>query len=141
MFKVFLESNSEKIRRLILYVVFGAAGTLANVLIFAILAEKCGLNYLLANLAAWIFSVVFAFLTNKSWVFGSKSWEFPLWLKECALFALARIATCIFDMGYMFAAISVFGWHKTASKIIANIVVIIANYALSRLWIFKAKSN
>lgn len=141
MFKVFLKPNREKFRRFFLYGIFGVAGTLVNVLIFAILAEKCGVNYLLANLAAWIFSVVFAFVTNKIWVFESKSWVFPLWLKECALFTLARIATCVFDMGYMFIAVSVFGWHKTASKIIANIVVIIANYALSRLLIFKAKAN
>lgn len=139
-FRSFLSANSQKLRRLFLYAVFGAAGTAVNVLIFVLLAEKCGANYLAANLAAWIFSVAFAFATNKAFVFESRSWAFPLWLKECAAFTLARIATCVFDWGCMFLAVSVLGWSKTASKIIANIIVVIANYALSRIWIFRTKS-
>lgn len=133
--------NKNRFTELFWYGFFGAISTAVNILIFYLLSQKIGIHYIAANAVAWIFSIIFAFATNKIFVFKSKSWKFRVWTKEFFQFALARIATCIFDMGYMFAAISVFGWHKTASKIIANIVVIIANYALSRLWIFKEKSN
>lgn len=133
--------NKEKISELFCYAFFGATGTIINVLIFYFFAQNLSVHYMLSNLIAWIFSVAFAFVTNKIWVFKSSSWAFSLWLKECLQFVFARIATCVFDMGYMFLAVSIFGWNKTVSKIIANIIVIIANYILSKMWIFRKKEN
>lgn len=132
----FLAEHKEKLAELFWYAFFGAAGTLVNILIFVVLTKFCSVNYLVSNFLAWIFSVAFAFITNKIWVFKSSSWKFPHWLKECAQFLAARIATLFFDMGYMFAAVSFFHFDETISKIIANAVVIIANYFLSKLWIF-----
>ena len=116
---------------------FGVLGTVVNILIFWGLSQKIGVNYLFANFVAWIFSVAFAFVTNKIWVFKSKSWSFSVWMKECIQFVFARIGTCVFDMGYMFFAISLLHFDETISKIVANFVVVILNYVLSKLWIFK----
>lgn len=131
----------EKIKEPFLYVFFGAVGTVVNILIFVLLSEKCNVQYMVANIVAWFFSVAFAFVTNKFWVFKSKSWISSIWIKECIQFIFARIATCVFDIGYMFVAISILNWNKTLSKIIANAIVIIANYALSRFFIFKNQTN
>ena len=129
----------EKIKEVFLYVFFGAVGTVVNILIFVLLSEKCNVQYMVANIVAWVFSVAFAFVTNKLWVFKSKSWTFSVWIKECIQFIFARIATCVFDIGYMFVAISIFNWNKTLSKIMANAIVIIANYVFSRFFIFKKR--
>lgn len=129
--------NKAKFWEIFWYGFFGALGTAVNIAIFWALSQKACVNYLLANFAAWVFSVAFAFVTNKIWVFKSKSWTFPVWAKECAEFTLARIVTCVFDMGYMFVAVSILHFDETISKIIANTVVIITNYTLSKLWIFK----
>ena len=128
--------NKDKLLEFFWYVFFVAVGTVVNVVIFYLLSQKIGVNYLLANFVAWVFSVVFAFVTNKIWVFKSKSWAFSVWAKECAEFTLGRILTCVFDMGYMFVAVSVLHFDETISKIIANAIVVITNYALSKLWIF-----
>ena len=127
----------KKYKNIILYGVFGIIGTAVNVALFVFLSEKCALHYMVSNIIAWIFSVAFAFVTNKIWVFDSKRWIFPLWLKECLSFFLARVATCVFDVGYMFVAVSLLGQDKTISKVIANVIVIIANYIFSKFFIFK----
>jgi len=54
---------------------------------------------------------------------------------------IARIGTCVFDMGYMFVAISLLQFGETVSKVIANIIVVLLNYILSKIWIFKQKNN
>lgn len=122
------------------YIFFGVVGTFVNVFIFYLLSQKIGIYYLLANLVAWVFSVAFAFVTNKIYVFKSKSWCFSVWIKECIQFVFARIGTCGFDMLYMFVAVSILHFDKTFSKVIANVIVVILNYTLSKLWIFKNKN-
>lgn len=129
--------NKEKFWELFWYGFFGVVGTLINILIFYLLSQLLSVNYMVANLVAWVFSVAFAFVTNKIWVFKSKTWAFSVWLKECIHFVLARIGTCVFDMGYMFVSISLLHFNETISKIISNVIVIILNYVLSKIWIFR----
>ena len=133
--------TKERIWEFFWYALFGVIGTVINILIFYLLSQKCGVPYLVANFIAWVFSVAFAFVTNKIWVFKSKSWVFPMWFKECVQFIIARIGTCVFDMGYMFVAISLLDFDETISKIVANVIVVILNYILSKLWIFKRERN
>lgn len=133
--------TKERIWELFWYAFFGVIGTVINILIFYLLSQKCGIPYLIANFVAWVFSVAFAFVTNKIWVFRSKTWAFPMWFKECVQFTIARIGTCVFDMVYMFVAISICNFNETISKVIANIIVIILNYVLSKIWIFKKKEG
>lgn len=129
--------DKQKLLEIFLYLFFGALVTVINILCFVLLTEKFSFPYMLSNLIAWIVAVAVAFVTNKIWVFRSHSWKITIWFKECVQFVIARLATCIFDMGYMFVAVSLFDWNKTISKIIANVFVIIANYVLSKLWIFR----
>jgi putative flippase GtrA len=76
-----------KYKELITYVVFGALTTLVNFVAFyiftGILGEKL---YLVTNAIAWVISVVFAYITNKLFVFESKSWNLKLVLKESVEF-------------------------------------------------------
>ena len=132
--------NKEKFWELFWYGFFGVIGTGVNILIFYLLSQKLGIHYMVANITAWIFSVAFAFATNKIWVFKSKAWQFAVWFKECVQFVTARIGTCVFDIGYMFIAISVLHFDATVSKVIANVIVVIMNYCLSKIWIFKQKN-
>ncbi len=133
--------SKEKVWELFWYGFFGLVGTAVNILIFYLLSQKVKVHYIVANVVAWIFSLVFAFVTNKIWVFKSRTWQFSVWLKECVHFIVARIGTCVFDMGYMFVAISLLHFDESISKVIANVIVIILNYVLSRIWIFKPKNS
>lgn len=133
--------NKQRLYEIFCYVFFGGVGTVINILIFYLLSQRLSIHFIIANIIAWMFSIVFAFVTNKVWVFKSKSWHFTIWFKECIQFFLARIGTCFFDMIYMFIAITIFHFEATISKIVANVIVVLLNYILSKIWIFKHKKT
>jgi putative flippase GtrA len=88
-------------------------------------------------------SVAFAFLTNKLWVFESKSWKSDVVGKEAGGFILARVATGVLDMVLMWLLIDVIHLSTPIlsgdmlAKIIVNVIVIVLNYVASKLWIFR----
>lgn len=85
----------------------------------------------------WVFAVAFAFFTNKVYVFRSRDFRRAIWLRELWEFFLARAATGIADFVGMYVLISLLCQNEILSKILLNIVVILANYLLSRYWIFR----
>ena len=94
-----------------------------------------------SNIIAWILSVLFAFITNKIYVFNSKNYSFSIVLRELIDFTVARGATGILDLGLMYLFVSVIGIEDMISKIVINIIVIILNYILSKLYVFKNKKQ
>lgn len=100
-----------------------------------------------ANLLSWICAVVFAFVTNKLWVFQSKSWAASVWIKELGGFISARIATGVLEIAGVPFLIwigldqTVLGIEGMAAKMIVSIAVVILNYVLSKLFIFKSKED
>ena len=98
-----------------------------------------------SNIISWIFAVSFAFVTNKMWVFQSKSWGKEQWIAECVKFVSARIATGIFEIvavPLIFAVginQSIFGVEGLAAKIVISVIVIILNYVLSKVFVFKSE--
>lgn len=127
------------------YLVFGVLTTLINIVVFK-LAERELLLFiedkpaaLTANIIAWVLSVAFAFITNKLFVFESKSMNFRLVLKELYSFVIARLLSLAFDEGFMYVAIMFM--DSLIAKIISNVFVVIINYVLSKFFIFKKKQN
>ncbi len=117
---------------------------------FNILLEKAGLvnalrffgegtDYLDANLIAWVTAVIFAFVTNKLWVFDSKSWKPSVAGKEFTGFIGARLFSFAVETVMMFVMITLLSWHDLIAKTIVGIVVVIINYVFSKLIIFKEK--
>jgi len=129
-----------KSRQFISYIFFGVLTTVVNILSFYLL-DKLGINTYISNLVAWIISVLFAFITNKLFVFDSKSMQKKVVFKEFLSFVVARILSLGVDMGGMFLLYGVLTIHKIISKIIVNIIVIVMNYVFSKLFIFKNKSS
>ena len=120
-------------RELILYVVFGFFTFVVNFVTYFIFVGL-GLNYLIANALAWFFSVLFAYITNRIWVFESKS---PNILKEMSLFFGGRIFSGVVDMLLMYTFIDLLVFDGSISKIVVQIIVIILNYIFSKLIVFK----
>ena len=121
-----------------MYGIFGVLTTIINLLIFYIL-DRLGVNVYLNNSIAWIISVLFAFITNKLYVFNSKDTSYEIIIKEGFAFFLARIFSYFVDMFTIFMIFQVMGINKIIAKIISNIIVIIINYLLSKIIIFKKK--
>lgn len=121
-------------RELILYVVFGAFTFFVNLISYFFFANLLGINYLVSNAIAWFLSVLFAYVTNRIWVFESKS---PDILKEMSLFFGGRIFSGVVDMLLMYTFIDLLVLDSSISKIIVQIIVIILNYIFSKLIVFK----
>lgn len=125
-------------KELFFYAVFGVGATVINIVSYRVLANTFGKKYfLIANIIAWILAFIFAFITNKLFVFESKSWEAQIAMKEFVGFLSARLATGILDTVLMWFFVSVISLDDTLSKIIINILVIIINYIASKFFIFK----
>lgn len=121
-------------RELVLYVFFGTLTFLVNLFSYFFFKELLGINYLISNVLAWFFSVLFAYITNRIWVFESRS---PNILKEASLFFGGRIFSGVVDTALMYLFIDVLTLGDAISKIVVQIIVIILNYVFSKLIVFK----
>ena len=127
-------------KELVSYLVFGLLTTLVSIVTFEVANLILGQDlYLLSNIISWIFAVTFAFVTNKLWVFDSKSWTPSVAGREFASFIGARLFSFAIETAMMFVFVSLFSMNDLIAKIIVGIVVIIINYVFSKLIIFKKK--
>lgn len=130
----------KKYKEIIMYLIFGVLTTLVNIVSFYIM-DKCKINLYVNNTIAWILSVLFAYVTNKLFVFESKSLEPKVLIKEGLSFFGFRLISYFMDMICIFLMVDIFKINKMISKIVGNVIVIIANYIFSKLFIFKKKEN
>ena len=129
----------KKHKSFIAYGVFGVFTTIVNIVTYDFCYNHLGISNTLSNIAAWILAVTFAYLTNKVWVFDSKSWKWEVLKREVVAFISCRLATGILDIVIMFVCVDILGLHALLMKIISNVLVIILNYIFSKLVIFKKK--
>ena len=129
----------EKYSDVIPYLFFGVCTTLVNVIVYWICAHLCMLGTMVSTIVAWILAVLFAYLTNRKWVFKSNAYKKSEILKEITSFFGCRIFTGIVDWLCMFIFVEVFKLDDVVIKIIANIIVIVLNYLASKLIIFKKR--
>ena len=121
------------------YVVFGILTTVVNIAVYYLMSDVMKIHYLLANIIAWICSVLFAFLTNKIWVFESRLWQGKIVLAEMGSFFLARAATGVMDMLLMWMLVDIAAVEEMIAKVAVNVLVIVLNYVASKQWIFRKK--
>lgn len=102
-----------------------------------------GASVFWGNAGSWVCAVAFAFVTNKLWVFRSKSWEGSVLFPELSKFLSSRVATGIFEMAAVPALVAlglnqtIFGIDGMVSKVLVSVAVVILNYILSKLFVFK----
>lgn len=100
-----------------------------------------GSDYLDANAIAWVAGVIFAFVTNKLWVFDSKSWKPSVAGKEFTGFLGARIFSFVVETIMMFVLVSLLTCNDFIAKCIVGVIVVIINYIFSKLIIFRNKDK
>ena len=118
------------------YVFFGGLTTLVNIVVFGGLTHF-SVSWQLANFFAWLLSVLFAFVTNKLWVFHSHTASFMALLWEFAKFIFARVVSLGIDYTCMFIAISGLHMSELWAKLVTQVVIVVANYVFSKVFIFK----
>ena len=127
----------KKHKELILYVFFGGCTTLINIISYFACRELMYLPVVPADVLAWVVSVIFAYVTNKLFVFESKSWRLMLVLKDGAAFLAARVFSLGLDVAMLYVTVTVLGWWELPMKVLANVVVIVINYIFSKWIIFR----
>lgn len=148
-----LLQDKEKMRELILYVIFGVLTTAVNWVVYLAVTGLLGMNaaaegsarfVLISNagqVLGWILSVLFAYATNKRFVFQSHAGMKSGALKEFFLFVSARVASLvIFDL-LLFNALLLLGMNDKWDKLLMNVLVVIFNYVASRFVVFKKKKG
>ena len=146
----------KKYKEPILYVLFGGFTTVVNFVVFYLMNRVAGEKlYLINNIVAWLAAVIFAYITNKLWVFESKSLAARTVFTELAEFFSARIFSLgveegglwlfVDKLGFDSFSFSVFGFEVTGkliAKLVLAVIVVILNYFFSKFIIFrKSKKN
>ena len=131
--------DSKRLKELFLYLVFGGITTFINIAVYYVCYYYLKISNVGGNIAAWTVAVLFAFVTNKIWVFESKSTDRHTVMRESVLFFGCRLGTGLMDLAIMYLCVDIMKMSGGVMKIIANVLVIILNYVFSKLLIFVKK--
>lgn len=129
----------EKYRDVIPYLFFGVCTTIVNVVSYWCCAHLLSMGTMLSTVIAWCVAVLFAYVTNRKWVFHSEASGVAEIAKEIGSFFTCRLATGVVDWACMYIFVQLLNCNDVVIKVIANIVVIVLNYVASKLLIFKKK--
>ena len=121
---------------IIMYLIFGVLTTVVDWGVYSLL-RLLGLNYMFSNIVAWEAAVVFAFVTNKFMVFNSRSFDRLIIIKEFVSFVGARIFSLILQLVGIAIMLEHTALNEYISKAVMTVVVVICNYVLSKVWVFK----
>ena len=131
----------QKYKSQLLYLFFGGCTTLVNVAVYGLCAHMANWSTTLSTAIAWFVSVLFAYLTNRTWVFESQAHTAGDVLREMGSFFLGRAATGALDMFVMYVCVDRLGLPDMPVKLLSNVVVIILNYVVSKLFVFAKKED
>ncbi len=139
----FIKDMYFKYKEIVNYLIVGVLTTIVGLgvyygLVFTVLNPDNPFQLQVANVISWIAAVTFAYFTNRIFVFESKSENI---LQEAAKFYLARVGTLLMDMGIMFVGVTLLGFNDKFVKLFVQVVVTIANYIFSKLFVFKSKKE
>ncbi len=132
-FEPFYKKNKE----ILLYLFFGGLAFVVSIATYAFFNVFCGLNELVANVISWIITVTFAFFTNRIWVFASPVDTARAFVAQLINFFGGRIITLIIEEVILLIFITWLGMNSMVIKVIAQVVVIVLNYVISKLFVFK----
>ena len=132
----YIEKILKKYRAEIVYLVFGVLTTAVNYLVYYPCYHVLQ-SAVVSNVIAWAAAVIFAYLTNKPFVFGSHDWSMKVVGPELLKFALTRVASGAMETGMLYLAVDVLDWNGDWCKIIASVFVVIVNYVGSKLLVFR----
>lgn len=121
------------------YLFFGGLTTLVNYLVYLPCFNWLQLSASVSNAIAWVFAVVFAFVTNKPFVFKSHDWSAKVVIPELTKFLGCRIGSGILETAILFLTVDLLHWDGNLLKLITSVMVVILNYFGSKLLVFTKK--
>ena len=133
--KVFLISKWD----ILSYLFFGVLTTVVNYLVYLPVYNLLGFSAAISNAIAWVVAVVFAYLTNKPFVFKSYDWSAKTVIPELIKFVSCRIASGATETFILLLTVDVLNYNGNLWKLITSILVVILNYFASKFLVFRKK--
>ncbi|WOC33136.1 MULTISPECIES: GtrA family protein [Caproicibacterium] len=128
-------------KEMILYIVFGALTTGLNLAVYFLLTEALRMDVNLAYFLAWVVGMLFAFVTNKKYVFESKTKTWTAVLYELGTFTGGRVLTLVIGEILIKVFVKTLGQSNVLWKLISNVVEIVLNWMVSKLITFRKKAD
>lgn len=127
-----------KYREIISYLIVGGLTTVVSLVtyyacVLTVLDPNRPIELQCANIISWIAAVAFAYVTNRRFVFQSKNKHM---LREAGAFVASRVSTLVMDMALMFVMVTLGGLNDKIAKLAVQVVVTVANYVLSKFFVF-----
>lgn len=126
-------------REQLLYLVFGFLAFLVSMGTFALADRVLMMPTLVANVFSWVITVAFAYITNRTWVFESKATGLKPIVREILSFAAGRLLTLAIEELMLFVGVTLLAFDSILVKLVAQVVVIILNYVISKFVVFRRK--
>lgn len=124
-------------KEMFMYLFFGVLTTVINFIAYYIFNVICKSSAGISTTLAFIISIIFAYITNKIWVFNSKTNNIKELVTEIFKFISARLVTYFIDLFLMIILVDKLHYNSLICKLLVNILVIILNYIFSKLLVFK----
>lgn len=132
MFEPFYKKNKE----ILLYVLFGGLTFIVSIASYVFFDVTLAMNELVANVLSWILAVLFAYVTNKIWVFDAPTHTMREFVKQIFSFFAGRVATLVVEEVILFVFVTLLAFPSVPVKVVAQVIVIVLNYVISKLFVF-----
>lgn len=129
-----------KNKEVLLYLFFGGLAMFVSIVSYWLCSELLGIGVLVSNLISWVAAVLFAYTTNRVWVFDQKTNGIKELIAQILRFFSGRVFTLIVEEVILWVFIELLSFGNMAVKIVAQIVVIVLNYVISKFFVFKKGS-
>ncbi|MDY4066144.1 GtrA family protein [Bullifex sp.] len=129
----------KKYRDFFVYIVFGFQATILNALLYMIFYQKFMISNVISTIIAWTITLVFAFFTNKFFVYKSTERRVKYIFVEFINFFLCRLLSGVLDVIFMFISVDLLNLLPLLMKFIAALGVGLINYFGGKLFIFKSR--
>ena len=129
----------EKYWDILSYLFFGVLTTVVNYIIYIPCYNILHMSAVVSNGIAWVVAVVFAYLTNKPFVFKSHDWSAKTVIPELGKFIGCRVGSGLAETAILLLTVDIMGWNGNIWKIITSVLVVVLNYIGSKLLVFRKK--
>ena len=127
----------QKYYDILAYLFFGVLTTVLNYIIYLPCYNVLHLSASVSNVIAWVFAVVFAYLTNKPFVFRSYDWSAQTVIPDFTKFVGGRIASGVMETAIIFLTVDLLRWDGNIMKLVTSVLVVIMNYITSKFIAFR----
>lgn len=136
-----MKMQKSAVREGIAYLIFGVLTTVIDYVISNALFYAGGMSSIMSQSIGWVAAVLFAFVTNKWWVFESHTLVPAEVWKEFVSFVACRVATFLFNLAALFVMVDLMKMEFFVCKLLISVVVVILNYVFSKILIFTHKKD